>query len=52
MITEREREREREREKDIRKRGIKGLQRGIDFIFKCQRIFWRAYVKNQYITKL
>ena len=37
------RERERERERDPW-REITDLEEGIDFIFKCQRIFWRVHM--------
>ena len=50
-VSTRKRDRERERERGREKREksmLKVLERGIDFCFKYQRIFWRAYVKNQY----
>ena len=49
VSTRRERERERERGTEKKEKSmLKVLERGIDFCFKYQRIFWRAYVKNQY----
>ena len=47
-VSTRKRERERERREKTEKSMLKVLERGIDFCFKYQRIFWRAYVKNQY----
>ena len=43
-----EREREREREKVIKRERNGGsmLYRSIDFIFKCQRIFWRVHMSK------
>ena len=41
IYTQRERERERERDPW---REITDLEEGIDFIFKCQRIFWRVHM--------
>ena len=50
-VSTRKRDKRRERERGREKREksmLKVLERGIDFCFKYQRIFWRAYVKNQY----
>ena len=48
-VSTRKRDRERERGREKREKSmLKVLERGIDFCFKYQRIFWRAYVKNQY----
>lgn len=48
-VSTRKRDRERERGREKKEKSmLKVLERGIDFCFKYQRIFWRAYVKNQY----
>ena len=48
-VSTRKRDRERERGREKKEKSmLKVVERGIDFCFKYQRIFWRAYVKNQY----